>query len=107
MSVSFDDFAKLEIRTAKIVSAKPIPGKTRILEGVIDIGSEERRVIIGGAQYYAPDELVGRTVIAIVNLEPKMVAGIESDAMLLAADDGGKPFWLGVNEDIKAGIRIK
>lgn len=107
LKISYDDFAKLEIRVAKIVAAEPIPGKTRILKGTIDIGDEERGVIIGGAEYYTPDELVGRTVIAITNLEPKNVAGVESNAMLLAADDGGKPMWLGVDQDAKTGTIIK
>ena len=107
MSVSYDDFAKLDIRIAKIVSAKPIQGKTRILEGSIDIGSEQRSVIIGGAQYYTPDDLIGRTVVAIINLEPKNVAGVQSNAMLLAADDGNKPLWLGIDENAEPGTKIK
>lgn len=107
LTASYDDFTKLDIRIAKIVAAEPIPGKTRILKGMIDIGDEQRTVIIGGAEYYVPDDLVGRTVVAIINLEPKNVAGVESNAMLLAADDGNKPFWLGVNEDVSPGMKIK
>ena len=61
---------------------------------------DERDVIIGGAQYYQPDDIVGKTVIVIANLEPKKMAGVESNAMLLAADVDDKPFWLTVNEDV-------
>lgn len=107
MAISYDRFAELDIRIAKIVEAKPVPGKTRILDGVIDIGSERRSVIIGGAEHYTPEELVGKTVVAIVNLEPKKVAGIESNAMLLAADSVGKPFWLGVSDDVALGTRVR
>ena len=105
--ISYDDFAKLDIRVAKIISVEPIPGKTRIIKGSIELGSETRDVIIGGAQYYIPEELVGKTVIAIVNLEPKTLAGIQSNAMLLAADVNDKPFWLTVNEDVPPGSAIK
>jgi len=106
-NVSYDDFAKLDIRVAKIISTESIPGKTRIIKGIIDIGSEQRNVIIGGAQYYKPEDLIGKIVIAIVNLEPKTMAGIESNAMLLAADVADKPFWLTVNEDVPLGSPIK
>jgi len=105
--VAYADFAKLDIRVARVVSAEPIPGKTRILEGRIDIGGETRRVIIGGAEHYAPADMVGRAVVAIVNLEPKEVAGVVSDAMLLAADDGGRPVWLTAGADAAPGTPIR
>ncbi|CAD6514900.1 tRNA-binding domain-containing protein [metagenome] len=105
--VSYDDFAKLDIRVAKIISTEPIPGKTRIIKGIIDLGTEQRNVIIGGAQYYKPEDIVGKTVIVLVNLEPKTMAGVESNAMLLAADVDDKPFWLTVNENIPLGSPIK
>lgn len=106
-NISYDDFAKLDIRVAKIISTEPIPGKTRIIKGTIDLGSEKRDVIIGGAQYYAPDDIVGKIVIVLTNLEPKKMAGVESNAMLLAADVDDKPFWLTVNEDVPLGSSIK
>jgi len=106
-NISYDDFAKLDIRVAKIISTESIPGKTRIIKGTIDLGSEKRDVIIGGAQYYAPEDIIGKIVIVIANLEPKKMAGIESNAMLLAADVEDKPFWLTVNEDVPLGSSIK
>ena len=105
--ISYDDFAKLDIRVAKVIEVEKISGKSKIVKGVIDLGDEKRNVIIGGAEYYQPEELVGRTVIAIVNLEPRKIAGIESGAMLLAADTNDKPYWLTVNEEIPLGTRIK
>lgn len=107
MSVTYDDFAKLDIRVAKVISTEPIPGKSKIIKGTIDIGTEQRTVIIGGAQYYEPDDIVGKKVIVIVNLEPKKMAGVESNAMLLAADVDDKPFWLTVQEDVPLGSPIK
>ncbi|MCV0391871.1 MAG: tRNA-binding protein [Nitrosopumilus sp.] len=107
-NVSYDDFAKLDIRVAKIIATEPIEGKSRIIKGRIDLGNDDQRdVIIGGAQYYNPEDIVGKTVIVIANLEPKKMAGIESNAMLLAADVDDKPYWLTVNEEIPLGSPIK
>jgi len=105
--ISYDDFTKLDLRVAKIESTENIPGKTRIIKGVISLGDENRDVIIGGAEFYDPEELVGRLVIVVVNLEPKKMAGIESNAMLLAADLDDKPFWLSVDDSVPPGTKIK
>ena len=106
-SITYDDFSKLDLRIAKIVSTEKIPGKSKIIKGVIDLGDEKRAVIIGGAEYYQPEELVGKTVVVIANLEPRKIAGFESNAMLLAADVNDKPFWLTVQEDVPLGTKIK
>ncbi|MFZ0183672.1 MAG: tRNA-binding protein [Nitrosotalea sp.] len=105
--ITYEDFAKLDMRVAKVIEVEKIPGKSKIVKGVIDLGDERRNVIIGGAEYYQPEELVGRTVIALVNLEPRTIGGIESGAMLLAADLNDKPFWLTVPEDVTLGTKIK
>jgi len=106
-SITYDDFAKLQLRVAKIISTEPIPGKTKIIKGVIDLGNEQRNVIIGGAQYYHPEDMLGKIVIAVTNLEPKKMAGVESNAMLLAADVDDKPFWLTVLDDVPLGSPVK
>jgi tRNA-binding protein len=105
--ITYDDFAKLDMRVAKVIEVEKIPGKSKIIKGVIDLGDEKRDVIIGGAEYYLPEELVGKTVIALVNLEPRKIGGIESGAMLLAADLNDKPFWLTVPDDVTLGTKIK
>ena len=107
MSIDYDDFSKLDLRVAKILTVEKIPGKSRIVKGEIDLGEEKRNVIIGGAEFYEADELIGKTVIAVINLMPKKIAGIESNAMLLAADTNGKPFWLTVNDKVPLGTQIK
>jgi tRNA-binding protein len=107
MTISYEDFAKLDLRVAKIESVEAIPGKSRIVKGIVDLGSEKRNVIIGGAEFYKPEDLIGKIVIAVTNLEPKKLAGIESNAMLLAADVNDKPYWLTVNEDVPTGTKIK
>lgn len=107
-TVSYDDFAKLDLRVAKIVATEPIEGKSRIIKSRIDLGGDDQRdVIIGGAQYYRPEDIVGKAVIVIANLEPKKMAGVESNAMLLAADVDDKPFWLTVTEDVPLGSPVK
>lgn len=105
--ITYDDFTKLDLRIAKIISTEKILGKSRIIKGVIDLGQERREVIIGGAEYYQPEELVGKTVVVVINLEPRKIAGFESNAMLLAADVNGKPFWLTVKEEVPLGTKIK
>ena len=107
MSIDYDDFSKLDLRVAKILTVEKSPGKSRIVKGEIDLGEEKRNVIIGGAEFYEADELIGKTVIAVINLMPKKIAGIESNAMLLAADTNGKPFWLTVDDKVQLGTKIK
>lgn len=106
-NITYDDFSKLDLRVAKITQTEKIPGKSKIIKGIIDLGQEKRQVIIGGAEYYQPEELIGKTVVVVTNLEPRKIAGIESGAMLLAADLNDKPFWLTVSEDVPAGTKIK
>ena len=105
MVVTYEQFKEMDIRVAKVLSAEPIPGRTRIMKGTVDLGSDTKQVIIGGAEHWTPDQMVGRTVIIVANLEPRTVAGIQSEAMLLAADVKGKPFWLSV-EGPEPGSRV-
>ena len=107
MSINYDDFGKLDLRVAKILAVENIPGKSRIVKGEIDLGEEKRNVIIGGAEFYEADDLVGKIVIVVTNLVPKKIAGVESNAMLLAADMDGKPFWLTVDDEVALGTKIK
>jgi len=67
MSISYDDFTKLDLRVAKILKIEKISGKTKIVKGEIDLGDETRDVIIGGAEFYGPDDLIGKTVIVVAN----------------------------------------
>ena len=106
MSITYDDFKKIDLRIAKIKSVEKIPGKTKIVKGIIDLGNETRKVIIGGAEFYSVEDLVGKTVVVVANLETKKVAGVESNAMLLAADVNDKPFWLTVDDDVPLGSKI-
>lgn len=106
MAVTYEQFKELDIRVAKVLSAESIPGRTRIMKGTVDAGSGTRQVIIGGAEHWTPEQMVGRTVIIVANLEPRTVAGVQSEAMLLAADVDGKPFWLSAGDTPEPGSRV-
>lgn len=106
-SITYDDFTKLKIVVARILEAERIPGKSKILKGIVDIGQEKRQVIIGGAEYYTPEDLINKKVVVLTNLEPRTIGGIESSGMLLAADVENKPYWLSVSDDVPVGTMIK
>ncbi len=86
-TVSIEEFAKLEIRVGNVLSAEPIKGSKKLYKLIIDLGSERRQVVSGIAQFYTPDELVGKNVAMIANLAPANIFGVESRGMILAAGD--------------------
>jgi len=83
--ITYDDFKKLELKVAKIVSAEPVPGATKLLKLMIDLGTEQRQIVAGIALAYKPEELVGRSIVVVANLAPAVIRGVESNGMLLAA----------------------
>ena len=104
--VSFDEFKKMDLRTAKILEAEKVPNTRALLKLKIDLGSEQRQLVAGLAEYYKPEELVGKTIIVVANLEPKKIRGLESQGMLLATDTY-PPRLLTVKEDVPPGSRIR
>jgi methionyl-tRNA synthetase len=86
-TVAIEEFAKIEIRIAKVVSAEPIKGSKKLYKLIVDLGGEKRQVVSGIAQFYTPDELVGKDVAMIANLAPAKIFGVESRGMILAAGD--------------------
>ena len=85
--ITIEDFCGMDIRTGKIVSAEPVPKSTKLLKLIVDIGSEKRQIVSGIAQFYRPDDLMGKSVIVLVNLKTAKIFGIESKGMILAAGD--------------------
>ncbi len=107
-NISYEDFKKIDIRVVKVIKAENIPDKTRIMKLVIEISPNvTKSIIAGGAEYYSPSHYVGRKFIALVNLEPKKIAGIKSQGMLLAAESNGKPVWLIPEADIPLGSKVR
>jgi methionyl-tRNA synthetase len=83
--VTIDDFAKMDLRVAKVLTAEKVKGADKLLKLTVDIGNEERTIVSGIAKHYTPEELVGKEVVMIVNLKPAKIRGIESRGMILAA----------------------
>jgi methionine--tRNA ligase beta chain len=107
MSVTFNDFEKLSFKVGKITVAERIPGMKKILKVQVDIGDKVAQAIAGGAEYYEPSSFVGKRVVVVTNMEPKTIAGVKSEVMLLAADLEGKPVWLTVDEDVPPGTKVR
>jgi len=107
MSVSMKDFEKLTIKVGKISSAERIPGMKKILKVQVDLGDKSAQAIAGGAEYYEASYFVGKRVVVLTNMEPKTIAGVKSEVMLLAADLQGKPIWVTVEEDVPPGTKVR
>jgi len=107
MSVAFKEFEKLSLKVGKIVVAEEIPGLTKIMKVEVDIGERRAQAVAGGAQYYSPQDLLGKRVIVITNMESKTIAGVKSEVMLLAADLNGRPIWLTVEGDVPVGTTVR
>jgi tRNA-binding protein len=107
MAIAFKDFEKMSFKVGKIVAADKIPSMTKILKVQVDIGEKIATAIAGGAEFYQPDDFVGKRVVVLANMEPKTIAGVKSEVMLLAADLQGKPIWITVEEDVPAGTKVR
>jgi len=107
--IAIEDFAKVEMRVGIVKSAEKVAGADKLLKVMVDIGDEVRQVLAGIAQYYTPEELVGRKVVVVVNLAPRKMRGQESNGMIVAASVGpeGKPVLATFTEDVPAGTRLK
>jgi methionyl-tRNA synthetase len=107
--ITIEDFAKVELRVGVVKSAERIQGAEKLLKLLVDIGDEVRQVLAGIALAYAPEDLVGRKVVIVVNLAPRKMRGLESNGMLLAASAGadGKPVLCTFAEDIPPGAKVK
>lgn len=101
--ITFEDFKKLEIKIGTIVEAEPVENSEKLIKLQINLGDEKRQILAGIAQFYKAEELIGKQVPVLVNLEPRKMAAEESNGMMLAADVDGKPILLSPSEKIPAG----
>jgi methionyl-tRNA synthetase len=105
--ISIEEFSRIDLRVARVLSAETIPGATRLLKLTVDLG-EERQLVAGIAEAYAPEDLVGKNIIVVANLKPARLRGVESNGMLLAATPpGGKPVLAIFDQDLPPGTRVK
>jgi len=105
--ISIEDFAKIELRIAKILEAEKVEGADKLLKLQIDLGDEKRQIVAGIAKHYTPQELVGKKIVVVANLKPAKLRGIESQGMLLAASIGDELCIISPEKDIKEGARVK
>lgn len=106
-TIPYEDFARLDLRIARVLAAEKVPKADKLIRLSIDVGEPEPRTIVAGiARRYAPEELVGRRIVLLANLEPRTLRGIESRGMLLAATHEGRPCVLTVEDEIPPGTRV-
>jgi methionyl-tRNA synthetase len=106
--IKYDDFAKLELRVAKVLEARPHPNADRLLLLHVDVGDQQKQIVAGIRAHYTPEQLVGKLIVVVNNLEPAMLRGETSNGMLLAATSGEKVIVLTVDDpSCEVGAKIK
>jgi len=106
--ITFEEFQKLEIRIGKVLEAERVPNTDKLLKLTVDLGGETRELVAGIAEVYRPEEVVGKLIPILVNLEPKTIRGITSRGMILCPSTAdGKPVLLLPERDIPPGTRVK
>lgn len=104
--ITIEDFAKIDFRTAKVVKAEKVEGADKLIKMQLEVGNERRQVVSGIAQYYSPEDLVGKTLILVANLKPVKIRGEESKGMILAASKGKKLTLVTIEDDMPSGTKI-
>ncbi|MBI2647843.1 MAG: methionine--tRNA ligase subunit beta [Candidatus Wildermuthbacteria bacterium] len=104
--ISLNDFKAIDLKVATIVEAECVEGSDKLVKLQIDLGQERRQILAGIGKHYGPEELVGRQIVIVANLEPRSLMGLESQGMLLAADDGG-PVLLRPDRDVPPGSEVR
>lgn len=115
--IPFDDFAKVELRVAKVISAERVPNSEKLLKLIVDAGEANlpalptgqaggRQIVAGIGKAYAPESLIGREIVIVANLEPRLIMGLESQGMLLAAS-GDSPVILIPGKEVPPGAKIR
>ncbi|MEZ0320149.1 MAG: methionine--tRNA ligase subunit beta [Pyrobaculum sp.] len=104
--ITIDDFKRIELRVGKVVEASRVEGSKKLIRLLVDIGGEKRQIVAGLADYYKPEDMVGKYVVVVANLQPKKLMGLESQGMLLATCD--KPVLLTIEKggDEHVGERV-
>jgi tRNA-binding protein len=106
--IKYEDFAKLELRVAKVLEARHHPNADRLLLVQVDVGGEQKQIVAGIRAHYTPEQLIGKLIVVVNNLEPAMLRGETSNGMLLAATSGEKVIILTVDDpSCEIGAKIK
>jgi methionyl-tRNA synthetase len=105
-TLSLEEFRKLDLRVARVVEARRVPGTDKLIEARVDVGGEVRTIVTGLVPHYQPEDLVGKTIVVVTNLEPRRVRGVESRGMLLAAEWDGQLSLVTLDRDLPPGARV-
>ena len=105
--LSIDEFLKVKLKTARILEAQKVAGADRLLQLKVDLGGETRTIVAGIAARYAPETLVGKTVVVVANLKPARIRGVESQGMLLAASVDEQPIICTFEEAVPPGSTVR
>jgi methionyl-tRNA synthetase len=106
--ISYEHCSKLELRVAKVLEARHHPNADKLMLLQVDLGDEQKQIVAGIRQHYAPEQLVGKLIVIVNNLEPAMLRGETSNGMLLAATSGEKVVLLTVDDpSCQVGAKIK
>lgn len=113
MLIPFEEFAKVDLRVAKILSAERVEGSEKLLKLQVDLGEKNtegitipRQILVGVGKVYNPEKLIGTEIIVVANLEPRMLMGLESQGMLLAAKNENGPVLLRPESEVESGGKI-
>jgi methionine--tRNA ligase beta chain len=104
--ITFEEFKKIDLRVVKIIKAEKVENSEKLIKLVVDGGEEKRQIIAGIRKYYKPEDLAGREIIMVWNLEPKILFGLESQGMLLAARNGEEPIILIPEKEAPVGAKV-
>lgn len=105
--VSYDDFAKLDLRVGKVLAAEAVEGSEKLVRLSVSLGEETRQILAGIRKFYPAEDLVGREIVVVANLEPRKLMGMESQGMLLAASDGNAVVLLAPERETSPGAGIR
>lgn len=107
-TIKYEDFAKIDLRVAKVLEARPHPNADKLMLLQIQVGEEQKQIVAGIRAHYTPEQLVGRNIIIVNNLEPAVLRGETSNGMLLAASSGSKVVLLQPDDpEAVSGSRVK
>lgn len=105
--IEYQDFAKVDLRVGKVISAERVQGSKKLIKLIVDLGGEQRQILAGLAPWYKPEEFVGKYVIVVANLKPKRMMGLESQGMILATcGEDSKPALLTIEGEAKPGEKV-
>jgi len=105
--ISYTEFQRLDLRTAEVLDVKPHPNADRLYVLEIKVGEERKQIVAGIRLHYQIEELVGKTVIVVHNLEPAAIRGVESNGMLLAVNDGGQVVLITPDRQVASGAQVR